>query len=145
MLPFLGCAGSAPRPDGMPPLVECNVRILSEGQPLPDVTVELHSAAPSFQWGSSGVTDANGNARMVTYSQFFGAVEGEYAVTVSKLEREEFNPDNPPRQVRVFTLTEAQYTDPRTTPLNITVSGRTTETFDVGKTGREVLRMEDAQ
>ena len=128
----------------MPKLVECNVKILSEGQPLPDVSVEFHSDDPAFRWSASATTDENGNARMVTYSQFFGAAEGEYAVTVSKLEREEFDPEKPPRQVRVFTLTDAQYTSPKTTPLRIKVSGKTTETFDVGKTGQNVLRMEDA-
>jgi len=145
LLPFLGCSDdSAIRPADMPKLVDCTVKILSEGKPLPDVIVEFHSDDPAFKWGASAVTDTNGDARMVTYSRFFGVVEGEYTVTVSKLERETFDPEKPPRQVRVFTLTDAQFTDRRTTPLKITVSGKTTETFDVGKTGNNVLRMEDA-
>lgn len=144
MLSLLGCGGGTPRPDGMPPLVECNVKILSEGQPLPDVNVDFYSTDPNFRWNASATTDANGNARMVTYGRFFGVAKGEYVVTVSKLEREEFDPEKPPRQVRVFTLTDAQFTDRRTTPLKITVSGKTTETFDVGKTGNSVLHMEDA-
>jgi len=144
MLPILGCAADKSRPVDMPKLVDCTVKILSEGEPLPDVIVEFHNDDPAFKWGASAVTDTNGDARMVTYSRYFGVVEGEYAVTVSKLERETFDPDNPPRQVRVFTLTDAQYTDPKATPLKIRVSGRTTETFDVGKTGKTVLRMEDA-
>jgi len=145
ILLFFGCAEDKTRPADMPPLVDCTVRILSEEQPLSGVTVEFHHEDHNFKWGASGVTDANGNARMVTYGRFFGVVEGKYVVTVSKLERDEFDPENPPRHVRVYTLTDAQYTDPRTTPLQITVSGRMTETFDVGKTGRNVLRIEDAQ
>ena len=142
---LLGCTDdSKVRPSDMPKLAACTVKVLSEGQPLPDVVVEFHSNDPAFKWGTSAVTDANGEAKMVTYSRFFGAVEGEYAVTVSKLERETFDPDHPPKQVRVYTLTDAQYIDPKTTPLKIKVSGKTSEMFDVGKTGKTVLRMEDA-
>jgi hypothetical protein len=79
---------------------------------------------------------------MVTYGQFLGAVEGEYSVTVIKLERETFDRERPPKQIKVFTLTDVQYTNPKTTPLKINVSGKTAQTFDVGKTGKNMLRLE---
>lgn len=145
LLPFLGCSDdSAIRPADMPKLVACTVTVLSEGQPLPGVTVEFHRDDPNFKWSASAVANEKGEANMVTYSRFFGVVEGEYTVTVSKLERETFDPEKPPRQVKVFTLTEAQYIDPKTSPLKIKVSGKTMKSFDVGKTGNNVLRMEDA-
>ncbi|MDR2754245.1 MAG: hypothetical protein LBC20_00930 [Planctomycetaceae bacterium] len=137
-----GCTNNNSRPADMPKLVSCVVTVLSEGQPLADVDVAFHSADPTFKWGSNATTDHNGKAVMVTYGQFFGAVEGEYSVTVTKLERETFDKDRPPKQIKVFTLTDAQYTDPKKTPLKINVSGKTAQTFDVGKTGKNVLRLE---
>jgi hypothetical protein len=116
---------------------------LSEGQPLSDVDVAFHSSDPTFKWGSNATTDSNGKAVMVTYGQFFGAVEGDYSVTITKLEREIFDKEHPPKQIKVFTLTDTQYTDPKTTPLKIIVSGKTAQTFDVGKTGKNVLRLEN--
>ena len=146
LLLFLGCSGQDPtRPVDLPPLIPCTVTILSDGQPLADAQVSFHSDDPAFKWSPGNTTDANGTTQMVTYGRFFGVVAGEYAVTVSKLERETFDPANPPRQVRVYTYTDPKYTSPTTTPLRIKVEGRrTTETFDIGSTERTVLRMEDA-
>ena len=146
ILPLLGCARQDPtRPVDLPPLVPCTVTILSDGQPLADAQVSFHSDDPAFKWSPGNFTDSSGTAQMVTYGRFFGVVEGEYTVTVSKVERESFDPENPPRQVRVYTYTDAKFTDPATTPLRIKVEGRrVTETFDVGPTEKTVLRMEDA-
>ncbi|MDR2439489.1 MAG: DUF4198 domain-containing protein [Planctomycetaceae bacterium] len=145
VITIAGCVNNDSRPADMPKLVSCTVTILSEGQPLPNVEVDFHSADPNFKWQAGATTDANGVAKMVTYSRYFGAVEGEYAVTVTKLERETFDPEHPPKLVKVFTLTDPQYIDPKTTPLKIKVSGKTVQSFDVGKTGKTVLRQEDAQ
>ncbi|MDR0336162.1 MAG: hypothetical protein LBI18_03630 [Planctomycetaceae bacterium] len=139
---FFGCNNNGSRPEGMPRLVPCVVTVLSEGQPLSEVDVAFHSSDSTFRWGSNATTDSNGKAVMATYGQFFGVVEGEYSVTVTKLERETFDNEHPPKQIKVFTLTDVQYTNPQTTPLKITVSGKTTQTFDVGKTGKNVLRLE---
>ncbi|MDR2115931.1 MAG: hypothetical protein LBP87_06085 [Planctomycetaceae bacterium] len=139
---FSGCTNNSSKPADMPKLVSCVVTVLSEGQPLADVDVAFHSSDPTFKWESNATTDRNGKAVMVTHSQFFGAVEGEYSVTVTKLERETFDQERPPKQIKVFTLTDVQYTDPQKTPLKIKVSGKTAQTFDVGKTGKNVLRLE---
>jgi hypothetical protein len=138
-----GCADNDSRPEGMPKLVPCTVTILSEGQPLPDVKVDFNSDDPTFRWQAGATTDANGVAKMVTYGRYFGVVEGEYSVTVTKLEREDFDPEHPPKLIKVFTLTDPQYTDPKTTPLKIKVSGKTVQSFDVGKTEKTVLRQEN--
>jgi hypothetical protein len=140
-----GCVNNDSRPADMPKLVSCTVTILSEGQPLSNVDVDFHSADPDFKWQAGATTDVNGVAKMVTYSRYFGAVEGEYAVTVTKLKRETFDPEHPPKLVKVFTLTDPQYIDPKTTPLKIKVSGKTVQSFDVGKTGDTLLRQENAQ
>jgi hypothetical protein len=142
---FTGCVNNDSRPADMPTLVLCTVTVLSEGQPLPNVDVDFHSTNPDFRWNANATTDADGVAKMVTYSRYFGVAEGEYAVTVSKLERETFDPEHPPKSVNVFTLTDPQYIDPKTTPLKINVSGKTVQSFDVGKTGNSVLRQEYAQ
>jgi hypothetical protein len=142
---FVGCVNNDSRPADMPKLVPCTVTVLSEGQPLPNVEVDFHSADPDFKWQAGATTDANGVAQMVTYGRFFGVVEGEYSVTVTKLERETFDPKHPPKLVKVFTLTDPQYIDSKTTPLKIKVSGKTVQSFEVGKTGNTVLRQEIAQ
>jgi len=145
LLPLVGCGWQDPtRPVDMPKLVPVTVTILSEGKPLADAQVTFHRGDPTFKWTPGNLTGASGTTQMVTYGRFFGVVEGEYTVTVSKLERETFDPAHPPRQVRVYTLTDPKFTDPVATPLKISVRGKTTETFDVGALGKTVLRMEDA-
>jgi hypothetical protein len=66
---FVGCANNDSRPADMPKLVPCTVTILSEGRPLPNVDVDFHSADPDFRWSAGATTDANGVAKMVTYSR----------------------------------------------------------------------------
>jgi len=81
----------------------------------------------------------------LAFSTGFDAPEGDYVVTVSKSQRESFDPEKPPRTVKVFSRVDPKLTDPKTTPLKIKVSGKTAETFDVGKTGEYFLREEDTQ
>jgi hypothetical protein len=140
----LGCTNNNSRPADMPELVPCEIKILSDGQPLPDVEVAFHHSDPNFRWQPGATTNSNGVAKMVTYGQFFGVVKGDYTVTVTKTERETFDPAHPPKQVKVFTFTDPKLTDPKTSPLTINVSGKTTQSFEVGQTEKKVLRLEDA-
>lgn len=136
-----GCGGS-PKPDGMPKLSSCTVTILGDGQPVQGAVVGFHHSDPNFRWSPGGTTDAAGKAEMVTYGQYFGVVDGDYIVTVTKTERETFDPEKPPKEVKIFTAVDPKFADPTTSTLKIKVAGKTTETFDVGKSVKEVLRVE---
>ena len=140
-LAILGC-GSAPLPDGMPKLSSCVITVQSDGQPLEGVVVAFHHSDPAFRWAPGATTNAAGKAVMVTHGQYFGVVDGDYVITVSKMERESFDPAKPPREIKVYTLIDAQFSNPKTSPLKISVAGKTAQTVDVGKGIKEILRME---
>ena len=140
-LAFCGCGGS-PLPDGMPKLSPCTVTVQSEGQPLQGAEVAFHHSDQDFRWNPGATTDAAGKAAMVTHGQYFGVVDGDYVVTVSKIEREPFDQERPPKEVKVYTFIDPKFCDPKTSPLKISVAGKTTQSVDVGKEIKEVLRME---
>ncbi|MDR1140936.1 MAG: Ig-like domain-containing protein [Planctomycetaceae bacterium] len=85
LLGLVGCGISAP--PGFPSLKDCRVTVTDNGQPIPDVVVNL---VPKFTVNSlfiTGVTDVNGTAVIKTrhgeYSRN-GAPEGDYSVILSK-------------------------------------------------------------
>ena len=141
------------RPEGMPPLHSCRITVTQDGKPLEGANVGLY--AQDAKWRSSGTTDVNGVADLVTQGQFKGAPEGSYKVTVSKEEivslatpeqlaaiekAKAENPkwyDAPNIKQETWQLVEKQYTDKESTTLELIVSkGRNSETFDVGKAVR---------
>jgi hypothetical protein len=74
-------------PSGFPSLKDCRVTVTDNGQPIPDVVVNL---VPKFAVNSlfiTGITDASGTAVIKTrhgeYSRN-GAPEGDYSVILSK-------------------------------------------------------------
>jgi len=149
-----GCS-SEKRPVGMPPLHPCRVTIIQDGQPLADAMIRLHGTGSGTQWSSSGTTDANGVATLLTQGQFRGVPAGTYKVTVQKVETvslatpeqlaalEKAKAENPqwydPPNIRqeFWQLVEEKYMLVESTPLEITVSkGQNNETLDVGKAVR---------
>ena len=80
-----GCGPGAP--PGFPQVVPCEISLVKDGVPLPQVTVLLVSEGGK-EWFVSGETDANGvtkiNTSINTYSQA-GAPEGTYKVTLSQI------------------------------------------------------------
>lgn len=133
-LMFVGCRREY-RPDGLPKLHPCTVTVTQEGKPLTDATVKLFDVNGG-EWPVSGLTDAAGVAKMVTYGQFDGAPAGEYKVIVVKRRTDwkgkvdGFTPAN----ADVFSLIELSFAEPETSTLTFNVEkGRNTRTFEVGK------------
>ena len=80
-----GCGPGAP--PGFPQVVPCEISVLKDGVPLPQVTVILVSDGAK-EWFASGETDASGvtkiNTSINSYSQA-GVPEGTYKVTFNQI------------------------------------------------------------
>ncbi len=136
------CGCSKPRPDGLPKLVPCSVTIVQESKPLEGATVSFESA--DLQWSVGGTTDANGVAKMYTHGQYQGAPEGSYKVTVVKQEIEWDGGTESASSAtsgQAYNFVDMQYNTSETTPLEITVKGKTSESFDVGAAIKEPVKM----
>lgn len=148
---FQGCLGGTPRPSDMPKLTPCTITVTQENAPLAGVTVSLSLGGDSQPWLGGGVTGEDGVVELYTNGRYKGVPEGKFKVVLSKTEIEAGK--IPPRpaeddpgfgewmnkyenaQPDVFSLVEKEYTDPKTTPLEIEISGSkpVTTTFDAGK------------
>jgi len=150
-----GCSGPL-KPDGFPPTFPTVITITQEGEPLVRATVGLIPADGSRDWMTSAMTDELGRATMFTYGRFAGAPRGTFKVVVTKIETgiSRYTPPADTTDERAmaiysrnivnerlndYTLVEAIYGSPETTPLELEIRGRTTQTFDVGRQIREVL------
>lgn len=144
-------------PSDLPKLIPCQLTFTQDDRPLADARIVLESLEGS-KWFPGGTTDKNGTAVLLTNGRYKGAPEGRYKITVQKTETEAPNvPPEPPTDspdyfkwfnaysgVRgaSFSLVEGKYASLETTPLEVNVSGRAvTETFDVGKSIREPLKV----
>lgn len=139
----VGCG--RPKPDGMPKLVPCSVKVIQDGAPLEEATVTFHGP-DGFKWAVSGTTDANGVAKMHTHGAYPGAPEGEFKVTITKnvVETAAIDP-NASASVTVsggssYDLVDASFKTKDSTPLSIVVSGKTSEEFDVGAAVRDAVQ-----
>ena len=153
---LVGCSESSPKPEGFPDTVSCVLTITQEGAPLADAMVSLVPADGAKDWLFSATTDASGNAKIFTYGRQEGAPKGKYKVVVTKTETDQsrFTPpadendtaamdrymqSTANERLNYYTLVESVYTNAETTTLELEITGRTTQTFDVGKKVREVL------
>ena len=140
-----GC--SKPRPDGMPPLVDCTIVLkYSDGKPAEGIMVVLSPVSQGLEkWPSAGKTDASGKAKIVTYGQYPGVPEGEFKVVLKKIEivgevNTEDGSGAQTEPIEYYSLVETDYTDAKTTPLTVTVGGKpVSETFEIGKETRELV------
>lgn len=82
---IIGCKND--RPEGMPALVPVVLTFTQEGVPCEKASVSL-IPDESSRWPIGGSTDAQGKVELKTYGKFPGVPEGNYTVTVSKVERE---------------------------------------------------------
>jgi hypothetical protein len=152
---FVGCSGPL-KPDGFPQTYPCVITITQEGELLSKATVKLIPADDAKDWMTSAMTDESGRARMFTYGRFEGAPKGKFKVVVSKTETDPskftppadendeaamalYNRNVMTEKLRDYTVIETIYGNPDTTPLDMEVKGRTTQTFDVGKKVRDVI------
>ena len=138
-----GCS-SEKRPDGMPPLLPCEITIQQDGQPLSEASVSLVAKSGDDKWSAVGRTDSMGKAVLHTWGQYPGVPEGTYKVLVNKSEIESvIPPDASPAEAaklppdKTFTLVEQIYKDASSTPLEIELKKGTGRfTLDAGKTVR---------
>lgn len=138
-----GCGGKK-KPEGMPKLVPCEVKITQEGAPLEGAVVSFYS--DSSTWGVSGTTDAVGVAEMHTYGDFRGSPEGTFKVTVEKSvldaggeDLANLSPSAIPN-VRAIECVDVKYKTKDSTDLTIDVKGKTKAEFEVGAPVKEEVK-----
>ena len=74
-------------PPGFPTVVPCEISVLKDGVPLPQVTVILVSEGAK-EWFASGETNSSGVTKISTSINSFsktGAPEGTYKVTLNQI------------------------------------------------------------
>ncbi|MDR1484002.1 MAG: hypothetical protein LBT09_04175 [Planctomycetaceae bacterium] len=134
---FCGCNFGHSKPAGFPDkLFPCEIIILQEGVPLRGAYVVLFDRnAGKKNWGTSGITGNKGAVKLYTYGRWQGAPAGVFKVTVLLREVE-----NAGGKSVIYTLVDEKFAVPETTPLELEIKGKTTQTFDVGKAIRKPLK-----
>jgi hypothetical protein len=129
MVGLTGCNFGPAKPDGFPrTLYPCTLTILSNGEPLKGAQVRLFITDESEKnWASGGTTDDGGVVNVYTYGKWEGLPKGTFKVTVEKTISE--GPEG--REVS-YSLIDEKYNEQKTTPFELEVSGKTSQTFDVG-------------
>jgi len=152
---FLGACKGEKRPDGLPKLYPCSVKIIQGGAPLAGADVMLVAQDPNLmRRPTGGTTDESGVAKLNTYG-FAGAPEGSFKVMVVKTETEgAVSAEDAVKNMESgtlsseerFDLVDQQYRDQTTTPftLEVKASGNETKEFDVGEAVRIPVRMPGA-
>jgi hypothetical protein len=141
-VPFLSGCNQSQRPKGLPNLHPCTINVTQNGNPVDDVSVQLISKEESV-WPVTGTTDTSGNAVLVTYGQFRGAPIGDYIVILSKRLTETSTPaanEYVSGVTEVYSLIDLKYTEPETSPLEMSVKkGRNTISFEIGQPVRVLV------
>ena len=133
---FFGCGPKNTRPADLPEdMTPCAITITQEGTPVAGVTVDFEYTTP-VKYRTSGVTDENGVAAMMTYG-FAGAQQGEAKVLVRKVvtegasEAEEYGEAG--NSGADFETVDLKYKSLDTTDLTISIGkDNVAETFEVG-------------
>ncbi|MBQ9813272.1 MAG: hypothetical protein IJM54_08140 [Thermoguttaceae bacterium] len=117
------------RPDGMPDIYPCSLKIVQDSAPLADAQVSIVSSDPQImRFPCGGNTDANGIVELKTMG-FKGAPAGSFKVVVSKIEatnrpssyEEAQQLQEQGAKEESFDLVDRKYADASTTPLSIEV------------------------
>ncbi len=138
----VGCA-EPPKPDGMPELYPCVVKLTQEGEPLVDASILcLSDDSKLIRWAVTGRSDANGVAKIFTMGKFEGAPLGDFAVVVSKNAAatadaasvsDDLGASGTTASEPVVSLVSLEFTEKATTPLRMTVEAKSNEfEFDCG-------------
>ncbi|MCL2117733.1 MAG: hypothetical protein FWH27_04805 [Planctomycetaceae bacterium] len=141
---FPGCGGKK-KPDGLPALYPCEIKVMQDGAPLAGAIVSLVLTEGSNKWGVSGGTNDQGVAKVYTHGDFAGAPAGQYKVLITKTVIEDAptqeqlnNPNYAGPMGTDYDYIDLQYKSLKSTPLTIEItSGKNTKDFDVGKAIRE--------
>jgi hypothetical protein len=84
MLMCMSCGKNLPpRPEGMPKLYPCTVTATFGGVPIAGVCVVLFPQTENEKWKPTGITNAEGYAKLSTSYGYPGAPAGTYTVTFS--------------------------------------------------------------
>lgn len=142
-LPFLGimlslatlagCGGQRSVP-GRPKTVPVKVTVTYHGAPVAEATVQFLPDGSGN--AATGITDAQGIARLTTFEQNDGAVPGSYRVTVRKSIQvggaSANDPDAPPVPASYREELPTKYASPETSGLTVQVSDSQREfTFEL--------------
>ncbi|MDO4586298.1 MAG: carboxypeptidase regulatory-like domain-containing protein [Planctomycetia bacterium] len=140
---FCGCKKES-RPDGLPELYPCPVKVIQGGAPLAEANITLIPQDSALaRWPIGGNTGADGIAHLQTYG-FPGVPAGQFKVTIAKTDREGGvqNQEDAKRQMEgedlgetiTYTLIDEQFKDRFSSPLSLEVqAGENPITeFDVG-------------
>jgi len=150
VIALVGCRKEQ-RPDGMPPLVPCEISVTQDGNPLDGATVGLvaEKDASGKVWLVNGHTGPNGVAVIKTYGRFTGAPINKYKVTVFKEETEKVGPvyidkdtGREKQETHYYHLVEPALAMADTSTLELeVVKGTKRYTVDVGKAVRVEIQM----
>ena len=142
LLSGAGCSEKVPA--GFPKLFPCTLTIIQENKPLAGADVLLYSKDNSCKWMVGGQTDESGNVVLHTHGKYAGVPKGSWVVTVIR----EVNSDPAAAQKmeqaddaaapeigknKIISVVDLKYKDRSTSPLEITIEGKTSKTLDVGK------------
>jgi len=75
-------------PDGMPKTWSCTIKVIRDSAPVEGANITLFPDNPVADLISSGITDASGNAKIVSLYKNYqakGTPEGSYKVVITKL------------------------------------------------------------
>jgi hypothetical protein len=138
---FVGC-GSSSKPSDLPVLYPCTLTFTQEGIPLAGAIVELVAQdANNAKYVPVQHTADDGTAKMSTYG-FAGVPAGKYKIIVTKIVEDEIATRDEGTGETIFVgsdrhrMTDIIYSDAKTTPLEIEVTGKEKNmkrTFNVGK------------
>ena len=151
-----GCDGSSnPKPADFPDTVSCVITITQDSAPLEGASVSLIPTDGAKDWLFGATTDASGNAKIFTYGREAGAPKGKYKVVVTKTETdpskytmpdetdsaamERYSQNVMNEKLNSYSLIESVYTSASTTTLELEITGKTTQTYDVGKKVKDLL------
>lgn len=151
-----GCGpASSPKPAGFPDTVPCVLTITQEGAPLAGASVTLIPIDGAKDWLFSANTNGAGVAKIYTYGRAEGAPKGKYKVLVSKTETDpskftmpdendsaamdKYIQNTANEKLNSYLLVESAYTSADTTTLELEITGKTAQTFDVGKKVKDRL------
>lgn len=128
-----GCGGKQSVP-GRPKTVPVNVKVTYRGAPVAEASVQFLPDGSGN--AATGITDAQGIARLTTFEQNDGAVPGSYRVTIRKSIQvggaDPSDPDAPPVPATYREELPAKYAAPDTSGLTAQVSDSQREfTFEL--------------
>ena len=130
------CA-SEKKPEGMPKLYPCKIKLTQGSAPLEGATVICMADDLALaRWTVGGISDASGTVDVVTLGKYKGAPQGTFAVTVVKYENvwNEGHSEEHDAPDATYLMVDQKYETKETTPLKMTVETKTnTFEFDCGE------------